>query len=301
MLSVSIGNLKFSEISLVELTKLLLDTGADPNARDDQGNTPLLQIQHLLEQGLFLESVQIAQLLLLSSPSTTKITTTTATTSCVDPNHVNVFNRTLLSYSVTYGDASSELTRLLLNHGASVWPSPEVGYGGSSENTTGDIVDQLTKERDMAAFTWFLKSVMERHSLENTDNTVYLLSTAMGENPQRMKRHVTRIMLQLGKGAAANGSLFLRLKLQMMPYWSKPQDLRYQCMRRIRKSMGPKRLATSGEKKLRIPTKLQKYIKLEERMVSNSTLIDSQYESTVKKMQQSITYQATEIAKALKQ
>ena len=142
---------------------------------------------------------------------------------------------------------------------------------------------------------------MERFSLEKTDNTVYLLSSAMGEDPQRMKRHVSRIMLQLGgKGGAANGPLFLRLKLQMMPYWSKPQELRYQCMKNIRRSLGPKRLATSGEKKLRIPTKLQKYIKLEERM-GHSPCIEAQFQSTVKRIQQTMTYQATEIANALKQ
>ena len=281
----------------MELTKLLLDTGADPNARDDQGNTPLLQIQHLLGRSLFRESFQIAQLLLLSLSSTTK--------SHVDPNCVNKFNRTLLSYSVTYGDDTSELTRLLLNHGAKVWPAPEVSGGHSSSENTGDIVNELTKEREMSAFTWFLKSVMERLSLEKTDNTVYLLSSAMGEEPQRMKRHVSRIMLQLGRGAIANGPLFLRLKLQMMPYWSKPQELRYQCMKSIRKSLGPKRLATSGEKTLRIPTKLQKYIKLEETMGGHGMIstysIESQFGATVKQIHQKMTYQATEIAKDFKQ
>ena len=102
------------------------------------------------------------------------------------------------------------------------------------------------------------------------ESTLELLCHAMGENPARMRSHVPRTMLELGKGAGVNGPLFVRLKERLAPFWSRPQPLRYQCLRRIRRAMGPKRLSGKGHAaKLRLPPKLQRAVLLEDLATSS--------------------------------
>ena len=180
------------------------------------------------------------------------------------PNAVNAANRTLLSYAVACGDAAADLTRALLNGGARVWPSPEVDPDRLSD---GEVVSALAAERDQSAFAAFVREVVRRQSLEGFEATLDLLAHAMGEEPARMRAHVPRTMLELGKGAGVNGPLFVRLKERLAPFWRRPQPLRYQCLKRIRRAMGPKRLGggRGGHvAKLRLPPKLQRAVLLED-------------------------------------
>lgn len=243
-----IGNVNIIGNSLVRVTNLLLETGLiDPKSQDDLGNTPLLQIQHLLRRNLFQEAADIANLIL--------------TDERVDVDHVNRKNRSLLSYSVTYADKAVGLTRLLLNTGAGVWPAPDT----TSTSASDDVIQKLTTEREQSSFTWFLRSLMDRSCyLDQASGTLYLLGTKMGEEPVRMKNHVFRTMLHLGKGAARNGALFLQLKLSLMQYWCRPQDLKYQCLKRVRSTVGPKRLARGAAARLPLPARLQRYVLLEQ-------------------------------------
>ena len=85
--------------SLVSSARLLLETGADPNATDSvEGDTALLHVRHLLRRGLFSEAAQVAEAMLAVGGASL-------------PNRVNAANRTLLSYAVACGDAASDLTR----------------------------------------------------------------------------------------------------------------------------------------------------------------------------------------------
>ena len=88
--------------SLVSSARLLLETGADPNARDSvEGDTALLHLRHLLRRGLFAEAAQVAEAMLAVGGA-----------AAADlPNRVNAANRTLLSYAVACGDAAADLTR----------------------------------------------------------------------------------------------------------------------------------------------------------------------------------------------
>ena len=123
----------------------------------------------------------------------------------------------------------------------------------------------LAAERDQSAFAAFMREVMRRQSLEGFEAPLELLCHAMGENPARMRAHVPRTMLELGKGAGVNGPLFVRLKERLAPFWQRPQPLRYQCLKRIRRAMGPKRLNNRGcVAKLRLPPKLQRAVLLQE-------------------------------------
>jgi hypothetical protein len=227
------------------MCKVLLESGANVDARDHDGNTPLLQIRYLLEAELFQESEAVANILINEHGS--------------NVNAINSKDRTLLSFSVTHADRSIALTRLLLNCGAQVWPD----VAKSSHST----IDALVREKDLSAFTWFLRSLMRRDqaTLDGAEETLYLLCVIMGDQPTKMRQHVHRTMMQLGKSRSLNGPLFRRIHAEMIPYWARPQDLRYICLKSIRKSLGPKRLSNeSSTSRLSLPKKLQHYVELRE-------------------------------------
>jgi hypothetical protein len=175
-------------------------------------------------------------------------------------NAINSRDRSLLSYSVTHGDSSVAVTRLLLNCGAQVWPDV-------AQSSHSNTIDVLAREKDLSAFTWFLKSLMRREhvTLSDAEETLYLLCAVMGEQPSKMRQHVHRTMMQLGKSRSLNGPLFRRLHSVMIPYWARPHDLRYICLKSIRKSLGPKRLSAGvATSRLNLPRKLQHYVELKE-------------------------------------
>ena len=101
---------------------------------------------------------------------------------------VNLQGRSLLSLSVSYLDESIELTRVLINHGARVWPDPRL-----SRPTT---VEEVTRDNEGSSFTWFLRAVISQRDLANTERTLECLCHVMGRDPERMKSHVTRVMLR---------------------------------------------------------------------------------------------------------
>lgn len=173
-------------------------------------------------------------------------------------DHVNRKQCTLLSYSVTYGDRSLSLTRLLLNVGAKVWP----------EDTRWliDPVHRLNLERDCSAFTWLMKSLMrEENDMTNFEQTLYLLGQCMGQEPIKMRTHVTGVMQHLGGQTShkAMGALFVRVKSQLCVYWCQPQPLKYLCLKRIRQTIGPKNLSDENKlKSLDIPNPMLHYLQL---------------------------------------
>ena len=158
------------------MSKVLLESGADVEARDDEGNTPLLQLRSLLDAGLFAEAEIIADVLINER-------------GC-DANAINSRDRTILSYSVAHADSSVALTRLLLNSGAQVWPDV-------TQASQSNTIDNLAREKDLSAFTWFLRSLMRREhvTLDNAGETLSLLCVVMGEQPSRMRQHVHRTMM----------------------------------------------------------------------------------------------------------
>ena len=232
-----------------EVTKVLLTSGADPSATDADGNTPLLQLRSLLDAELFSEAAEVAGILINES-------------GC-DVNAINACDRTILSYSVAHADSSIALTRLLLNSGAQVWPDVAAQTAASQQSSS--TIDALAREKDLSAFTWFLRALMRREhvTLDDAEETLYLLCIVMGEQPSRMRQHVHRTMMQLGRSRSLNGPLFRKIHSAMIPYWARPQELRYICLKSIRKSLGPKRLSSGGAtSRLSLPKKLQHYVEL---------------------------------------
>ena len=149
---------------LLPATSLLLQAGASLDHRDHDGATPLLCLARLLELELFALAAELASLLLTSSDC--------------DVNSVNSAGRSLLSYSVTYLDSTAELTRVLVNHGARVWPGPDPDC---------PTVEDIRRDKEQSAFTWFLRAVIHQRSLESTDTSLNCLCHEMAKLPKRMK------------------------------------------------------------------------------------------------------------------
>jgi len=223
---------------LLPATSLLLEVGASLEMRDSTGATPLLTISKLLEGKQFTVAASLATLL-LSSP-------------LCDVNSMDSMGRTLLSYSVSYLDSSSELTRVLVNHGAKVWPTTM---------PTNPSVEEVVQDKEQSAFTWFLRAVIRQRNLDTTDATLNCLNHVMGKAPRRMKEHVIRIMVSEGRYPRVLGPVFLQLKLAMEPFWCEPPALRYLAWRSVRRSLGPRRLER-GALQLGLPRPIATYLTL---------------------------------------
>lgn len=228
--------------NLASTVQVLLESGAKCDMRDQLGNTALSLVRNMLDSSSTSEAVSLIRLFVLDH-------------NC-DVNMRDNKGRTLLSYSVASGDSCVEVTRLLLNCGAQVWPP----------------VDQLTEEFEASAFTGYLRSQMKKPlNCDLDEQTLYLLCTAMASEATRMRGHVDRCMVQLGISKRVHGPLFQRIRGLMTPYWARPAQLRQLCVRTVRKSIGPKRLARGEANTLRLPKKLQKFVTLEERVDHKET------------------------------
>ena len=232
-------------VPLVGIVRTLLAAGASVTLTDSGGNTALTCLQHLLRQERLPDAAGIAELLLSTIAASSD-------QSC-DVNWVNQEGRSLLSYSVSYLDASAELTRVLVNHGGRVWPHPAPSAPLS--------VDAITADREESAFTWFLRTVISLPDLGRAEATLACLCHEMGRDPTRMKAHVLRVLLSEGRHPRVLGPLYLQLKLTMAPFWSEPQQLRYLAWKSVRRSLGPKRL-NAGSRQLGLPSPLRRYITL---------------------------------------
>ena len=207
---------------------------------DSEGNTPLLIAgRRLLREGAFDQAAQLSHLFLEAGS---------------DPNAANGEGRSLLTYSVHYMDDSIELTRVLLNGGASVWP--QGSHDATSENAGN--------AEQCSAFTWFLRSIIRRRKLdEQCERTLALLSQVMGEHPGRMHAHVMRTMFRHAKCYKVLGPVFYHLKISMMRYWTQPQDLVFMCRKTIRSAVGPERIMAGQTSQLGLPNRIQGYLLLE--------------------------------------
>ena len=71
-------------------------------------------------------------------------------------------------------DEALPMTKLLLNSGASAWSG----------------------EQDQSAFSWFVRVIVKRRSMDNCMGTLHVLALAMADSPKRMHSHVLRTMFR---------------------------------------------------------------------------------------------------------
>jgi len=213
-----------------------LDNGVDVNIRDERGAAALVYVKILLRHGHFLLACQIAKLLLDGG----------ADVDVEDDDH-----QTLLSHSVASLDAACDLTRLLLNYGASVW------------HATDHATDFNLPHRGESPFGTFLQAVVRCRCVDEALETTALLGRIMGARPEAMRRLVLRSMISHGRHVRVLGPVFLRIKSLLSPYWRQPQRLRYHAWSTIRKTMRPSNLVQELQQ-LGLPPALNRFINLEE-------------------------------------
>jgi len=129
----------------------------------------------------------------------------------------------------------------------------------------------LATERHQSAFTWFLNSVIETNSLQNTDETLKVICQGMSEEEEttgKLKQHVLSSMMDIGKnGNRACAPIITKLKECMACYWRVPQPLTYHCLKTIRKSIRPKNVLSQdsisdASKQLNLPIRIMSYLQL---------------------------------------
>lgn len=222
--------------------------------RDAAGHTPLLLVgRRLLAAARWADAAQVAALLLAAGS---------------DANAVNREGRSLLSYAVAALDEAADTTRLLLNHGATVWgglelPPPTLRPPVPAPSSATPPAPALREDAPCSpVFAWFLRAVIRRRRLdEGCLRTLALVSQVMAERPRHMHGLVLRTMFRHSRCYRVLGPVFLQIKTAMALHWSRPQDLRALCRRTIRRAVGPSRLHHAAPA-LGLPTALQEYLLL---------------------------------------
>ena len=238
-------------MNIEDVLRQLLEAGADPNIPDKYGETALLLTRHLFSRGMYSFAYAIIRTLICDYPGVAG----NVHHKKINVNATNIESKcSLLSYAVQHGDKTADVTRLLLNSGASVWQdydSPKTTINSnkralkrSQNGLSYDIVSQRRSKNneDDSVFKCYLRSLMSGGTnIESSKQTLYMLCTAM-ESQQKskitMRQHIDRTMLELGVAPKINGPLFKKLRAEINPFIAKPQSLRFICIKSIRKSIG---------------------------------------------------------------
>ena len=223
---------------MLERIEQCLEKGVDVNSRDERGETALSHVKVLLRHGYFLLAFQVANMLLDHG---------------ADVDAEDYGHQTLLSHSVASVDHASDLTRLLLNHGADVW------HGTDEEHPC-----QATQVcRADTPFGSFLQAIVRRRCVDGALVTADLLGRMMGSRPELMRSLVLRSMVRHGRYIRILGPVFLKLKSLLSPYWRQPPRLQYAAWKVIRKSIRPLRLVQELQQ-LGLPPALNRFITLDD-------------------------------------
>ena len=211
--------------AMVPLVSLLVAARpADSLATDDHGDSALTMVRHLLEAGQHERAQEVAVLLLRHG---------------ADSRHTNMCGWSLLAYSLTHQDASIQLTRTLLSHGASVLPDTP-GLAASSPLRV------------------FLSSVVRAQALEGGRDTLALLGQVMARRPARMKAHVlAALRAEARYPNLRTMAIFQEVRERLSPHWTGPTSLLHLSLHASRRRLGLKRL-NSGQ--LPVAPRLANYL-----------------------------------------
>ncbi|XP_008477484.1 uncharacterized protein LOC103514389 [Diaphorina citri] len=242
---------------ILEQVRLIVETPHWLSCTDGEGNTPLLAGgRKLLKLGEFTKAEELARILLDAGSR---------------PDDSNAEGRTLLAYSVTHMDESIQLSRLLINAGASVWPNTvdaasegsSTSAASTSSSTSSSALDIPTTPPPDSIFTSYLRAVMRKRKLDDACfETLSLIAQAMGEQPSRMHAHVMRTMFDHARCVRVLGPVFLQMKLSMSQHWCQPQSLQILCRTAFRsEAMRTKqKLNRESLQQLGLPLPLQKFV-----------------------------------------
>ncbi|VVC39842.1 SOCS box domain,Ankyrin repeat-containing domain [Cinara cedri] len=229
---------------------------------DEHGNTALIVgAKRLMNCGLFKRTFQFVSMMLAYGS---------------DVNWLNNSGRSLITYTVHYMDQALDITKLLLNSGATIWLEDCNSekrlnyvkvlkeYRNSSDSRMRFVSEDPIESPLDSIFTWFLRSVMIRRRLDDGCLcTLDLLSQTMGDDPSRMHTHVMRTMFSHAQCYNIFGPVFFQIKKALSPQWVQPRSLQQLCRKTIRYSLFNgclKNAHPESVAKLKLPTTLESYV-----------------------------------------
>lgn len=241
---------KSSQVSsLVQLVRLLVEAKVGINDKDDHGDSPLTMLRHLLDDGMFNETKEVAEMLLDHG---------------ADPNHRNICGWSALAYSAIHQDSSLSLTRSLLNSGAKILPV--------------DDKDKLT-DQPYLPLRVLLRSVVKCQSLDNARESVKIFGQVMSQDANKMKEHVLASMVAEGSLKTSNApELFKEIQSTLSYFWLRPKPLLHLSLQASRRKLGLKRLNSGSLKALFVAPRIQNYLSFK----TTLPLIYSQTQNTRK-------------------
>ena len=211
-----------------EITRFLLNNGADVNLPDLYLDTPLTLVRHVMEKDDFSLALTLAEILIRFG---------------ADVDHRNKAGWSLLSCSVQHLDSSIHVSRLLLNSGASFLPR---SFSHSHK-----------------PFAVFLRSVIRQQSLENTEELLRLIGTSLSDKPAEMRTLVNSVLVSETRfPSTIIPELMLQVRRRLEVYWLQPLPLSTLCLNQVRKKIGAKRLNSETLAALKLPARIEDYLKL---------------------------------------
>jgi len=237
-----------------QLVRLLVDAKVGINDNDDHGDSPLTMVRHMLEEGMFKEAAEVAEILLDQG---------------ADPNHRNVCGWSALAYSVIHQDSSLNLTRSLLNCGGKILPTDD------KDMQTGQLYLPLRV---------LLRSVIKCQSLDNAKESIKIIGQVMSQHPKQMKEHVLSSIVAEGSLITSNApTLCTEIQSILSHFWLRPKPLLHLSLQASRSKLGLKRLNSGSLKALFVAPRIQNYLSFK----TTLPLIYSQTQNTRKEKTES--------------
>ena len=210
----------------------MVKAGEEIDTADHHGDTPLTLIRHLLEEAMFDEAREVAEVLLEAG---------------ADPNHRNMCGWSALAYSLVHQDLSLSLTRSLLNHGTTIAPQQP------------SLSDQT-----YLPLRVLMRSVLRSQTLDNSRETLHLLGQVLAtqEEPLRMKEVVLAAILAEASLLTSNGPEMVReIQSLLSRYWRQPRPLVQLSLEATRRRLASiKRLGDGKLKDVVIAPRIQNYL-----------------------------------------
>ena len=212
----------------LDFAKCLINLGADVNQRDKNGDTPLTLLQNLLERQEFSLALNLAEVLVEAGAG---------------PNFKNKEGLSALSISLKHLDPSVELTRFLLNSGASI----------ASE----DPFD-LNKPLHI-----LFRTIINLHDLDASEETLLLLGNFLSHDPRTMRSLVISALVAESRFPGSQvPDLVMNLRRRLEVFWTQPLSLATLAVNKARRTLS-KNLGEETLAALHLPKNLQNYLKLQ--------------------------------------
>ena len=223
---------------IVKMVEFVLDTRSTDvennlviDTPDDNGDTPLLLVSCLLDEGRFDEAKEVAERLLEAG---------------ADPETRNKAGWSVLAQSLRYQDSSLNLTRSLLHYGSPIMPQADV----------------VSPQQSCLPLRVLLRSVIRSQSLSNARETLHILGQVMScQHPDKMRDHVLSSIVAEGSLLTSNGpEICAEIRCMLSAFWSQPKPLLHLSLQASRKRLGLKRLHSGNLKAMLIAPRIQHYL-----------------------------------------